>query len=159
MASSTWRHLQPGLWTHGLTQLAFAFLLWALLRDPASWNYGFRVGLALAVATANRPPNVLMAVALLIYFVCHQRHQILAFCTPLFIVGLGVLAYNLFFFGSVLGASPDAIRTSGALDIFLQGSAGEGDCWAAAESQQRLVGVHAVDSFCAVGRGAALQTA
>ena len=126
MASSTWSISSQALWTHGLTQLAFALLLWALLRDPASWNYGFWIGLALAIATANRLPNVLMAVALLIYFVCHQRHQILAFCAPLFIVGLGVLAYNLHFFGSVLGASPDAIRTGGALDIFLQGSAGKG---------------------------------
>ena len=126
MASSTWSVSSQALWTHGLTQLAFAFLLWALLRDPASWGYGFWVGLALAFAAANRPPNVLMAVALLIYFALRQRHQLLAFCAPLVIVGLGVLAYNLHFFGSVLGASPDAVRTSGALDIFLQGSAGKG---------------------------------
>ena len=126
MASSTWSVSSQALWTHGLTQLAFAFLLWALLRNPASWGYGFWVGLALAVAAANRPPNVLMAVALLIYFARRQRRQLLAFCAPLFVVGLGVLAYNLHFFGSVLGASPDALRTSGALDIFLQGSAGKG---------------------------------
>ena len=106
MASSTWSISSQALWTHGLTQLAFALLLWALLRDPASWNYGFWVGLALAVATANRPPNVLMAVALLIYFVRHQRHQILAFCTPLFILALACSPITSIFLAACLELLP-----------------------------------------------------
>ena len=126
MASSTWSISSQALWTHGLTQLAFAFLLWALLRDPAFWGYGFWVGLALAVAAANRPPNALMAIALFIYFARHQRHQLRAFSAPLFVVGLAVLTYNVHFFGNLLGASPDALRTSGALDVFRQGSLVQG---------------------------------
>ena len=126
LASSTWSISSQALWTHGLTQLAFAFLLWALLRDPAFWGYGFWVGLALAVAAANRPPNALMAIALFIYFARHQRHQLRAFSAPLFVVGLAVLTYNVHFFGNLLGASPDALRTSGALDVFRQGSLVQG---------------------------------
>ena len=131
MASSTWSISSQALWTHGLTQLAFAFLLWALLRDPASWNYGFWVGLALAVAVANRPPNALLLLAVLAYFVRHQRNRLVLLFAPLFIFGFLVLAYNLYFFGNLFGAYSSAHRInrimgySGVLDAF-SGSLGNG---------------------------------
>ena len=126
MASSTWSISSQALWTHGLTQLAFSFLLWALLRDPESRDYGFGVGLALAVAAANRFPNALVAVALFLYFARRHRNQLRGFCAPLLALGLFVLAYNVHFFGSLLGASPDALRTSSGLDVFLHGSLTQG---------------------------------
>ena len=126
MASSTWSISSQALWTHGLTQLAFAFLLWALLGDPESRDYGFGVGLALAVAAANRFPNALVAVALFLYFARRQRNQLRGFCAPLLVLGLFVFAYNVYFFGSVVGASPDAQRTSSGLDVFFQGSLVQG---------------------------------
>ena len=126
MASSTWSIASQTLLTHALTQLAFAVLLWALLQGAGSSASAFWAGLALAVAAANRPPNALMAIALFIYFARHQRRQLIVFSAPLFIVGLAVLTHNVHFFGSVLGASPDALRTSGPLDVFLQGSLWQG---------------------------------
>lgn len=117
LASSTASISSQALWTQGLTQLAFAFLLWSLLRDTATPSYAFWVGLALAVAVANKPPNALLALPLVAYFVRHERRRLLPFCAPLVALGALLLAYNLYFFGHPLGAYPRAFRAIGYTSI------------------------------------------
>jgi len=126
LASSTWSISSQALWMHGVTQLSFAFLLWALLRDPAARGYAFWVGMALAAAAANRPPNALVAMAVFAYFARHYRQRLAQLCAAPLVLGLLVLAYNVYFFGNVLGASSDAARDMGRLDVFLRGSLTEG---------------------------------
>ena len=48
LASNTWAISSQALWRHGLTELSFAFLLWALFRVPDSPSAPFWAGLALA---------------------------------------------------------------------------------------------------------------
>ena len=128
LASSTWSISSQALWTHGLTQLAFALLLWSLLRSPAAPGYAFWVGLALAIAVANRPPTALLLLVVLVYFVRHQRNRLVPLFAPLLIFGCLVLAYNLYFFGNLFGAYSPAHRMMGyrgVLDAF-SGSLGSG---------------------------------
>ena len=63
LASNTWAISSQALWRHGLTELSFAFLLWALFRVPDSPSAPFWAGLALAVATANKPLEAILIVA------------------------------------------------------------------------------------------------
>jgi len=68
LASNTWTISSQALWRHGLTELSFAFLLWALFRLPDLPSAPFWAGLALAVATANKPLEAIPIVPFLLYF-------------------------------------------------------------------------------------------
>ncbi len=121
LASSTWSISSQALWTHTLGQLAFAFLLWSLLRDSHSRGYAFFVGLALAVTAANRPPNAVVAGAVLAYFALHQRARLAQLLVPVLVLGGLVLTYNVYFFGNPFGAytqAHQAIGYSGILGSF-----------------------------------------
>ena len=106
LAGNTWAISSQALWRHGLTELSFAFLLWALFRVPDSPSAPFWAGLALAVATANRPEDVILIVPFLLYFGRGQWKNWLLFLTPLVALGSLVLAYNLYFFAKLLGGYP-----------------------------------------------------
>jgi hypothetical protein len=114
LASNTWAISSQALWRHGLTELSFAFLLWALFRAPDSRNAPFWAGLAVAVATANKPLEAILIVPLLLYFGRGQRKNLLLFLTPLVAVGSLVFAYDLYFFGTLLGGySTQTLATAG----------------------------------------------
>jgi hypothetical protein len=106
LASNTWAISSQALWRHGLTELSFAFLLWALFRVPDSPSAPFWAGLALAVATANKPLEAILIVPFLLYFGRRQWKNGLLFLTPLVALGSLVLAYNLYFFARLLGGYP-----------------------------------------------------
>jgi len=106
MASSTWSISSQALWRHGLTELSFAFLLWALLRRPAAAGHVFGAGFALVLAAANKPAYAILAILLFIYFAREQRRQLGHFCVPILMIGSLLLAYNLHYFGRLLGACP-----------------------------------------------------
>jgi len=103
LAGNTWAISSQALWRHGLAELSFAFLLWALFRLPDSPSAPFWAGLALAVATANRPEEAVLIVPFLLYFGRGQRKNWLLFLTPLVALGSLVFAYNLYFFRTPLG--------------------------------------------------------
>jgi hypothetical protein len=106
LASNTWAISSQALWRHGLTELSFAFLLWALFSVPDSPRAPFWAGLALAVATANKPLEAILIVPFFLYFARGQRKNLLLFLTPLAVLGSLVLAYNLHFFAKLLGGYP-----------------------------------------------------
>src|SRR5208337_1088294 len=104
LASNTWAISSQALWRHGLTELSFAFLLWALFRVPDLPSAPFWAGLAVAVATANKPLEAVLIVAFLLYFVGRRQWKNgLLFLTPSVALGSLVFAYNLYFFGRLLG--------------------------------------------------------
>jgi hypothetical protein len=111
LASNTWAISSQALWRQGLTELSFAFLLWALFRVPGSTSAPFWAGLALAVATANKPLEAILIMPFLLYFGCGQWKKLLLFLTPLAALGSLVLAYNLYFFARLLGGF--GVRTLG----------------------------------------------
>jgi hypothetical protein len=104
LASNTWAISSQALWRQGLTELSFAFLLWALFRLPDSPSAPVWAGLALAVVAANKPLEALLIVAFLLYFVgSRQWKKGLLFLAPLVSLGLLVLAYDLHFFAKLVG--------------------------------------------------------
>jgi hypothetical protein len=104
LASNTWTISSQALWRHGLTELSFTFLLWALFRIPDSPSAPIWAGLALALAAANKPVEAILIVAFLLYFVASRQWKNgLLFLTPLVALGLPVLAYDLHFFARLVG--------------------------------------------------------
>ena len=103
LASNTWAISSQALWRHGLTELSFAFLLWALVRIPDSARAPFWAGLALAVAAANKPLEALLVAPFLLFFGLRQWKKLLLFLAPLVVLGALVFAYNLYFFGKLFG--------------------------------------------------------
>lgn len=113
LASSTWAISSQSLWRHGVTQVSFGLLLWALLKRSAGPSAAFWAGLGAALAAANKPADAAFALLLSVYFLFRRREQFLFFCLPLLVVGSLVLAYNLHFFGRLLGAYPNPLAALG----------------------------------------------
>jgi len=103
LTSNTWAISSQALWRHGLTELSFAFLLWALFRVPDSRRAPFWAGLALAVAAANKPVDAIMILPFLLYFGRRSWNSLFIFLTPLVVLGCLVFSYNLYFFARLLG--------------------------------------------------------
>jgi predicted dehydrogenase len=107
LASNTWTISSQTLWRHGFTELSLALLVLALSRDLDESSGLFWAGLALAVATANKPAYVLLVLPFLIYIALNHRKRFVHFCVPLIVIGVAVLGYNFHYFGRVLGAYPN----------------------------------------------------
>ncbi len=106
LTSNTWAISSQALWRHGLTELSFAFLLWAMFRVSDSRRAPFWAGLALAVAAANKPMEAIMIVPFLFYFGRSSWKSLFMFLTPLLVLGSFVFSYNLYFFARPFGAYP-----------------------------------------------------
>ena len=106
LTSDTWAISSQALWRHGLTELSFAFLLWAVFRVSDSRRAPFWAGLALAVAAANKPLDAILIVPFLVFFGRRSPRSLLMFLTPLVVLGSLVLSYNLYFFARLLGGYP-----------------------------------------------------
>jgi len=106
LTSNTWAISSQALWRHGLTELSFAFLLWAPFRISDSPRAPFWAGLALAGAAANKPLDAILIVPFLFCFGRRSWKSLFVFLTPLVVVGCLVLSYNLYFFARLLGGYP-----------------------------------------------------
>lgn len=102
LASPTWAISSQALWKHGVGELSFAWLIYALVRDPASWDYPVWAGAALAVAAANTPPEGVMILPFLVYFARQSVGKLTRFVAPLAALGIPVVIYNFYFFGSLV---------------------------------------------------------
>jgi hypothetical protein len=116
VASSTWSISSQSLYRQGFTELGFALLLCALLRDSESPTYAFWVGGAAALLVMNAPHYIPFALLLgVFFFLLRQPRRLWLFCVPLVIAGGLTLAYNLQYFGSVLG--PHILPRSGSRPV------------------------------------------
>ena len=106
IASTTWAISSQALWKQGVAELSFAYLLWALVRDANGRFYPVWVGLALAVAAANTPPDGVMIFPFLLYFGRQSWGKLARFAAPLAAIGVPVLIYNMHFFGNPFMAYP-----------------------------------------------------
>lgn len=120
LASNTWTISSQALWRHGLTELGFVVLLWALFRIPDIRSAPLWAGLGLAVAAANKPLEAVIAVPFLLYFGRRNWKSLLLFLAPLAVLGSLQLAYNLHFFSRFLGGypTPTFLREGGAHHSF-----------------------------------------
>lgn len=112
-ASSTWSISSQALWTHPLAEVSFALLLWALADLPENPRAAFWAGLALALAVADKPPNAVVALPIVVYFFLHHRDRLVSFLAAPAVLGALVLAYNVHYFGGVFGAYSQAFHTMG----------------------------------------------
>lgn len=110
LGTNTWSTSSQNLWRQGFTELSFAILLGALLRDPASSGYGFWAGMALAMAAANNPVYAVFVVLFFAYFARSQRKHLLLFCVPSAVIGGLILFYNVHLFGRLLEAYPNTLQ-------------------------------------------------
>lgn len=108
LASSTWSIDSQALWQHGLSELAFALLLWTLLGENHGRRGALEAGFCAALAAASRPADAVVGLGLLLYFLIHDRDNLPAFMAPLLAVGSLVVSYNVHFFGGVLGGYHNA---------------------------------------------------
>ena len=104
VAGSTWSISSQSLWRQGFTELSFALLLCALLREPESPTYAFWIGGAVALLVSNAPHYIPFALLFGVFFFLRQPRRLWLFCVPLVMAGGLTLAYNLQYFGSVWGA-------------------------------------------------------
>jgi hypothetical protein len=112
VASSTWSISSQSLYRQAFTELGFALLLCALLRDSKSPTYAFWIGGAVALLVSNAPHYIPFALLFGAFFFLRQPRRLWPFCVPLVIAGGLTLAYNLQYFGSVFG--PHALPRSGS---------------------------------------------
>ncbi len=114
LASNTWAISSQSLWRHGVTQLGFALFLLGLLRRSSGQGAAFCAGFGAALAAANKPAEATFAVLFLVYFALRRRGQFLFFAAPILLLASLVLAYNLHFFGRLLGAYPNPLASPGS---------------------------------------------
>jgi hypothetical protein len=146
IASPTWHVSSQALWLQDLTELSLVLLIWALLNDRGTRRSAAWIGLALALAVANKLTNSLIAFPMIAWFLLREWRRprdvagatpaarVLALFVPLVTLGLFVLWYNFHYFGSILGAYTTAFETLGYSGVasgfrgswssFLDGAAG-----------------------------------
>jgi hypothetical protein len=112
VASSTWSISSQSLYRQGFTELGFALLLCALLRDSESPTYAFWIGGAVALLVSNAPHYLPFALLFSVFFLLRRPRRLWLFCVPLVVAGGLELAYNLHYFGSLAG--PHALSQSGS---------------------------------------------
>lgn len=92
------------LWQHGPSQFFLALLLYLLVKGMKEERYLPYTGFALAAAAAMRPINLLLALPLGIVVLSRHRHLLGRFFLFALSPSVPLLLYNLFHFGSLLGA-------------------------------------------------------
>lgn len=113
LTSDTWAISSQALWRHGFTELCFAFFLWVLVTRPETRAGSFWAGLALALASANKAGDALMAIAFLVYFARQARERLALFLAPVLFLGSLVISYNFYFFGHLMGAVANPLSSAG----------------------------------------------
>lgn len=108
--TSSWSVSSQGLWQSAMSQPLLALAIHLLARQERLQVELGCAGLALALATACRPPTVIFAgmYAMLVWF--HARNHFLKFAIGPVLIGLALMAYNLYYFGTLTGG----YETSGA---------------------------------------------
>jgi len=113
LASPTWSTASQVLWLHGFTELCLALLIWALVRDDGSPRSALLTGLAIALAAANKPTNVVTVAPVFLWMLWKSRARALPLLAPIVMIGALVFGYNLYYFGNLLGAYTQALESMG----------------------------------------------
>lgn len=105
-ATSSWSVSSQGLWQSAISQPALALGVYALLRvreRPGSRGWAATAGTALALSAAARPPMLLFAAVMTVYVVVFARRSVFAFLAPALAIGVLLVSYNLYYFGTLVG--------------------------------------------------------
>jgi len=110
VCTSTWTISSQALWQHGPAQLLVICCYYLILRNidrPANTNV-LGIGALSALAFFNRPTDGILLIPA-IYYVLKEKRWLAV--PPFLIVGAPFMAYNQYFFGSVLGGYSNAVGT------------------------------------------------
>jgi hypothetical protein len=103
LGSNTWVISSQALWQHGISELLIAATIWWLLRAETNVTYLFGVGCAAALAVANRPPNIIFAILILLYVISRYRTAGWRTIVAGIPIAFAFVSYNLYFFGTFTG--------------------------------------------------------
>src|SRR5262249_35019252 len=90
------------LWQHGPSQLALAATLYCLVRGRTEPRWVAVAGFPLSFAVLARPPDIVLAVPLLVYIAKYHRAQVWRFALAGLPSGLFHIWYNTVYFGRPL---------------------------------------------------------
>jgi hypothetical protein len=105
LATNTWAISSQALWQHGMSELMLAVACYALLKAGTDVRFLVLAGLGTALAVANRVPNILFALAFVMYVMQVHRRQTWRFLGFPVVIGGLFLVYNLFYFDNLTGAA------------------------------------------------------
>ena len=135
VATPTWAITSQGLWGRAPAQFCMAVALYALLRpSPGAAAVGL-AGFAVALAVACRPPAALLAFAVAAYVLRERRLGAWPLLALGGAVGIAVLGYNLWTFGSPQGGYAQINRTHAQWHGVVVGT------WSAAGLPGRFLGL------------------
>jgi hypothetical protein len=101
-ATNTWMISSQALWQHGTAELLIALAL-LLVVSPASTVRTVILGAVCVLMAANRPPDALIAVAILIFTVWSRKRSALWLIAGAAVPLAALLYYNLNFIGQIAG--------------------------------------------------------
>jgi hypothetical protein len=100
--SCVWSLSSQALWQQTPELFFLSLGVLSMTRGSSGWSRGAAAGLAFAAAAACRPTAALVGLAAAGWLLMYDRRSFAACVLASLPVGLGILAYNLYYFGSPL---------------------------------------------------------
>jgi hypothetical protein len=101
--TGTWAISSQALWQESASGLFVALALLVVVREGHSWTAPAALGLFAGLLAANRPTDVVFTLAFLVIALRRWGRRGAVAFVPVALLGALTLAYNLHFFGHVLG--------------------------------------------------------
>jgi len=104
-ATSTWSTSSQALWQHGMIELLLLLMIYIIVKneDAFSRRSFIYLGLLSGVFVFCRPPDAILLIPILGYVFFRNFKYSIYYIAPAILSGLPFLAYNLYFFGNILG--------------------------------------------------------
>jgi hypothetical protein len=125
LGSTLWSAASQSLWAHGPAVLSLATAVALLASQPLSRRRLLAAGGACALLVWCRPHVAFLAALIAAWTAWHQRRRSLWFFILPVALGAPLLAYNLFYFDSMLGGYADLSRMVGIGSHAVRGVWGE----------------------------------
>jgi hypothetical protein len=102
LGTCAWAISSQNIWQQTVNQLFLAAGAYFIVCGAERWPRTLIAGILLGAATACRPTSLSVVFTVLLYLYLKERRSVVPFAIGLLPVPLGVLAYNLHYFGSPL---------------------------------------------------------
>lgn len=102
LGTNTWMISSQALWQHGTAELLIALALLLALASASPWRTAL-LGFVCVLIAANRPPDALIAAALVLFIVSRSKRNAVWLLAGASLPLAALLFYNLNFIGHVVG--------------------------------------------------------
>jgi hypothetical protein len=110
LGSSLWSTASRTLWEHGPAALALTATVYLLLPRPLPRWRAALAGVSVASLVAFRAPDLLFALVILAWVAWHRPRRLAAFLPGPLILGMLLVGYNWWFFGTIEGGQAEVER-------------------------------------------------